>query len=308
MSSILISGLVNIETNIQVEAFPIDYTPIHYSFFGIQQNPAGVGLNLAFALHQLGDDVRLLSLVGQDAAGSTIRQTVEQHGLDSRYLLPELRESAQSAILYDADGRRQIYCDLKDIQDRTYPTEMFRQAVADCGWVCLCNINFSRALLPLAKELGKHIATDVQVLSDLYDPYNADFMRHADVLFLSDSNLPEAPEPFVQKLAGIYGNDIIVVGLGGEGALLYVKADQFMGRFPAVYTRPVVNTVGAGDALFAAFVHFYAQSGNPYESLKKAMLFASYKIGVSGAAQGFLTEPELEARYAKLPKGEEQHG
>jgi len=35
MNPIFISGLINVETMIQIEGFPIDYTPVRYPFFGI---------------------------------------------------------------------------------------------------------------------------------------------------------------------------------------------------------------------------------------------------------------------------------
>lgn len=61
----------------------------------------------------------------------------------------------------------------------------------------------------------------------------------------------------------------------------------------AVTTREVVNTVGAGDSLFSAFVHFYAKGKTPKEALALATVFASWKIGESGGAKGFLSEEEL---------------
>ncbi len=59
----------------------------------------------------------------------------------------------------------------------------------------------------------------------------------------------------------------------------------------------MVNTIGAGDALFSSFLHFYRRLGSPYEAIKRAVVFASYKIGEAGAAQGFLDEAGLEALY-----------
>jgi len=47
-----------------------------------------------------------------------------------------------------------------------------------------------------------------------------------------------------------------------------VRRDNFVERIPAVQTRPVVNTIGAGDALFSAFVHGYLQSGDPYQAIR----------------------------------------
>lgn len=71
---------------------------------------------------------------------------------------------------------------------------------------------------------------------------------------------------------------------------------------PAVRTRPVVNTSGAGDALFASFLHFYAQDRDARAALERAVVFASYKIGEDGAARGFLTEEELLALHGAAPR------
>jgi ribokinase len=79
-----------------------------------------------------------------------------------------------------------------------------------------------------------------------------------------------------------------------------VRADQTITRVPAVFTRPVMNTVGAGDALFASFVHVYRQTHDPYEAIRQAVVFASYKIGEAGAAQGFLDAAGLAAWVGRV--------
>lgn len=302
MGKILISGLVNIETTIRVKEFPIEYNPIQYPFFGVTSNPSGVGLNLSCALSKLGNEVKLLSLIGKDSNALIIKKELEINHVETNYLINCLEETSQSAVLYDEAGRRQIYCDLKDIQDLSYNEAYFKEAVKDCSMLCLCNVNFSRNLLPIAKSMGKTIATDVHVISDINDEYNSDFMKYSNILFLSDENIEGSVEDFVKKIANKYNNDVIVVGLGKKGALLYVKEDNFIGTFPAVDTRKVVNTVGAGDALFSGFIHYYNKNSDPYEALKKAIVFASYKIGEKGAAQGFLNEDELEELYTNINK------
>ena len=60
-------------------------------------------------------------------------------------------------------------------------------------------------------------------------------------------------------------------------------------------TVPVVNTIGAGDALFAAFLHGYVSHGDPLQAMRQAVAFAGYKIGESGAAEGFLDPAGLAA-------------
>lgn len=291
--AILISGLVNIETTVRVDGFPIPYSPVRYPFFGVRSTVSGVGVNISAALATLGETVRLLSLVGDDAAGRLAREALRGRGLDDRTVLAQAAETAQSAILYDGEGRRQIHVDLKDVQEQVYPVELFHEAAAGCRLAVLCNINFSRPLLAQARGRGMVIATDVHAIADLDDPYNADFMRAADILFMSHERLPAPPEEWAAAVQARYGNPIVVVGLGAEGALLALKGEAPQ-HVPAVVTRPVVNTIGAGDALFSCFLHVYAQTNDPHLAMRKAVVFASYKIGAAGAAEGFLDAEKLE--------------
>lgn len=289
MSHILISGLVNTETTVRVREFPIPYYPIDYPYFGISTAVSGVAYNLAKALRTLGDRVTLLSMTGDDLPGQTVRHELEALGVDPTPIKTCLKETPSSVVLYDAEGKRQIYCDLKDIQETNYgfPPDICR----DADLVAACNINFNRPLLHAAKAAGKTVATDVHVLRDLYDDYNREFMECADILFLSDEGIGEDYRGFIAELGRIYQNRIIVLGRGSKGAALYQEG-QFH-ELPAVQVGPVVNTVGAGDALFSSFLHGYARGLSPLEALHRAQLFASAKIGTSGASRGFITEEEL---------------
>lgn len=293
MAEILVAGLINVETTLRVPGFPVAYEPVRYPFFGVNTTVSGVGLNVAKALTTLGDKVRFLSLIGRDAAGRLVYDTLAELDMNSGLVIAQLDQTAQSVILYDGEGRRQIHVDLKDIQEQTYPPALFEEALPHCSLAVLCNINFTRPMLAQVRQAGKAIATDVHTISDLEDPYNQDYMAAADILFMSHERLPVEPEEWVRRLLNRYGAAVIVVSLGAEGALLAVRADNFMERIPAVTTRPIVNTIGAGDALFSCFVHEYNQTADPYPAIEKAIVFASYKIGATGAAEGFLTEEEL---------------
>ncbi len=295
---ILVSGLINIETTLRVDGFPLPYFPVRYPFGGVRSTVSGVGFNAALALHTLGDRVRLVSLVGKDFLGKQVVAELGAAGLGTDFIFPQVEETAQSVILYDGEGKRQIHVDLKDVQQQGVPSAALDEALKGCSLAVLCNINFSRPFLQRARCAGVMVATDVHAIADLRDDYNQEFIRAADVLFLSDENLPCPAEEWVRALQSRCQAEIIVVGLGSQGALLAVRRDGFLGRYPAVSLRPVISTIGAGDALFACFLHFYHPNGDPYAALQQAILFASYKIGSTGAAEGFLSEPEL-ARIAQ---------
>src|SRR5512135_2929359 len=101
MSQILVSGLINIETTLRVEGFPIQYNPVNYPFFGVNSRVSGVGYNLARALTILGDEVRFLSLIGADAGAQLVRTALTADCIDDRGVLGILPATAQSVILYD---------------------------------------------------------------------------------------------------------------------------------------------------------------------------------------------------------------
>lgn len=295
----LVSGLINLETTLRVAAFPLAYNAQNFPFFGVNTSVSGVGYNLAKALTVLGNPVNFLSLVGRDPAAGLVRQALAQDSIPAGLVLPALAETPQSVILYDPSGRRQNHTDLKDIQEHAYPPETFQPALASCDLAILCNINFSRPFLQAARQGGKRVATDVHALASLDDDYNRDFLSAASILFLSHENLPGAPEDFARRLLARFHPEVLVIGLGSQGALLAFEGQ--LQRIPAVQTRPVVNTIGAGDALFSSFLHAYLRSRDPYDALRRAALFASWKIGVRSASQGFLTQPEWDALCTNKP-------
>lgn len=294
MATILVSGLINLETTLKIEAFPLNYNPVNYPFFGVRSTVSGVGYNIARALTRLGHRVLFLSIVGNDAPGELVRSQLAADGIDAEGILSTVDQTSQSVIIFESSGRRQIHVDLKNIQEATYPEAIFRKALASCDAAILCNVNFSRPMLAQARAAGKMVITDVHTIGTLDDAYNRDFMANADVLFMSDESLPMRPEAWAQAVQARYRVPVVVIGLGGQGALLYSVREGFMGRIPAVKTRPIVNTIGAGDSLLSAFVHSYVQTRDAYRALQKATLFASWKIGTSGAADGFLDADELD--------------
>lgn len=297
---LFVSGLINVETNLRIRSFPVTYYPIDYPFFGIKSSISGVGYNIATAARTLGDEVTFSSLIGKDHEAHRIIEKLDSNGVDRKYVFEYLDATPVSVVLYEQGdgGRRQIYCDLKDIQEKSIDVNGVKSAINDSDLCVLCNINFNRALLPIAKEAGKMIATDVHVLSDIYDPFNRDFMRYADILFLSDEDLPTSPREFLTKLKNEYPAKIIVIGLGGDGAIMYERETDSFTELRAVSIGGVVNTIGAGDAFFTSFIHYYGSGKcGAVEALKRAEIFAALKIRHDGGACGFSDEAQVDEIY-----------
>ncbi|MCX9155213.1 carbohydrate kinase family protein [Niveibacterium sp. 24ML] len=292
MAQIAVAGLYTLETNLRIEGFPLPYYPVTYPFHGITQAHAGVGLNVAVALAGLGHSVRFATLIGQDEPGEHLLAALPRFGLDSGFVARTASATSQSVILVAPDGNRQIHCDLKDLQESTYPQLQIEPLLSGASIAVVCNINFARPLLAAAQARGIPIATDVHALGDFDDAYNRDFMAASEVLFLSHERLPCAPQQALEALRARFDPRIIVIGLGADGALLSErgKPAQHVGT---VAPRGVANTIGAGDALFSAFVDQLCAGLPPAAALQRACLFAGWKVGESGATLGLLTATQF---------------
>ena len=214
---LIVSGLVNIETTLKVDRFPIEYCPVRYPFDGVASSVSGVGVNLVLALKKLGDEPVFLTIVGEDEEGSLVFPLLNHSGVSVEHVLRSMPQTARSVIMYDAEGRRMINVDLKDLQQRRYPDETFLAAAEGAKAALLCNINFNRELLSLARRRDLPVLTDVHVLSDPKDPYDEDFMASAEVLFLSDERLWAPPREVAKELMGLYRARVVVIGMGSRG-------------------------------------------------------------------------------------------
>jgi ribokinase len=292
MNNILVSGHINIEITVKIDEFPIVYSPVDYNFFGVNSTVAGVGYNISSAIKTLGGNPTIFSIIGNDIYKNIIFDTLKSRGINTQYVLPLVKETSQSIILYN-ENKRKIILDLKNIQETKYPIEKIDQVINKIDMAILCNINYSRDLLKVVKKHGKLIASDVHVVNDINDAYNKDFMEYSDILFLSNEKILGKENNFLKLLIEKYNNKIIVIGMGENGLLIYARKNNEIKRYSAVRTRKIVNTIGAGDALFSSFLFFYNKTKDIYYSIERAQIFASYKIGEKGAAEGFLTEEEL---------------
>jgi hypothetical protein len=69
-AQILLSGLINFETTLPIERFPLDYFPVTYPFSGVRSAVSGVGYTLAKALTSQAPVMRLCELTRWHRSGT----------------------------------------------------------------------------------------------------------------------------------------------------------------------------------------------------------------------------------------------
>ncbi|ONH32503.1 carbohydrate kinase family protein [Pseudofrankia asymbiotica] len=290
---VVVAGVANVQQTVPVDDFPLHYAPVRYLPHRLRLEAGGVGLNVARVLRALGSPVVLAALVGADPAGVLVRAELERAGLGGAGVVAAA-STPTSVVLVDPRGARQVHTDLKDLSDAGYPRALFAELVAGAQLAVVSTVGFARPLLNVAKAAGVPIAVDVQTVTGVDDSYCGPWLRAADVLFCSAERLDTDPAVFARTALERFRARIVVVGLGADGALLAVRGRP--ARFVrAVAPHGVVDTTGAGDALFAGFLHYWLGGGDPDDAMEHAVLVAGCAVGTAG------TSPHIdEAHIADL--------
>ncbi|MBO6112916.1 MAG: carbohydrate kinase family protein [Lachnospiraceae bacterium] len=294
MSKFVVAGIIQIETIVKVDHIPIQYSPVTSVPDTIFTSAGGDAFNESLAFSWLGDKVELLSVVGRNQDMSIFNPNDREVTLNTDYILPIIDNTPTQVVLYDKDRKEQIFEDIKGLREAEYRMSMVPPMVAACDMVVLSNANFCRPFIQSAKEFDKKIAVNIHTYLPEKEKYNVDFLENASILYFSDDTIKGDPFDFVRGIADKYNTDIIILGQGSKGLILFDRHKDINVHYDTVKTNEVVNTTGAGNALFACFLHYYQETGDSQLAIKNAMLFASYKIGYMGTSNGFMTVEQLE--------------
>lgn len=293
MGKFMVAGFVQIETIVKVEALPLPYNKFVSVPGMVHTNVGGDGYSQSIALRWLGNDVDFMSMIGKNGHDQLARLNSSGVDLKMDYVLPILEAMPSAVILYNK-GERQILEDVKDARNVTYDESIFEERIRDKDMVVISDANFCRPLLGLAKKYNKPIAVNVRRINEEKQRTKGDFLKAADIIYVSEGDIEGDPYECLWDCCEKYEPEIFILGLGRKGVLLYTREENNVIKYQRVKTNEIVNTVGEGDALFSAFLHYYVKTGNPKEAIKNALLFSSYKIGFVGTSNGFMTEEQIE--------------
>jgi sugar/nucleoside kinase (ribokinase family) len=290
-SKIVVAGVTSLYMSVGIDDFPLDYAPAAAPAW-MRSGVTGSAGHIAQILRTLGDEVKLCTLAGSDPPGLAIRADLRARGLFGPGVIDN-GASSMGVVLVAADGRRLGFPYLAAVNAVGYPAEMFRSQAEGADLAVLTNARFVRPLIQHATQLDVPVAVDAHVISDVDDAYNRPWLEVADIIFCSHERLPCTPQEWVAQVFARYpGCSVVGVGRGPDGCLLGLR-DGTIVQAEALAPRGVVSTAGAGDALFASFLHAWLATGNPVGALEAAVLHAGWKIGDTLPSASSLTAPEL---------------
>jgi len=296
---VVVIGNIGIDTNVYLYGEDVDWSrEANFTENLDTVGQAGGYASLGYA--RLGRRTAFIGHVGEDALGGSIRATLASVGIDTRALFTDPAGTSRSINIMYRDGRRKNFYDGKSHMQITIDIDSCR-AVLDGARLAHVNLpNWARQLLPVARELGVVIACDLQDVTHLDDPYRADFIHWADILFFSAVN-QAGPGALIEALLQRNPHQIVVSGMGSQGCALGARGS--VRYFPPVeMDLPVVDTNGAGDALAVGFLASYVLDGYSLEdSIMRGQMAARHTCALRGSSANLITRAQLDDWFAREP-------
>lgn len=251
----------------------------------------GAPFNVAYRLHELGDDVLFCSGIGKDELGKEIIQQLDVAAIPNYLTISESKLTGVVHVKILSNGSAQYVIEDPAAWDMINAPAWNGELIF--GSLALRHKYNQEQILKLVKNSSK-IYFDV----NLRAPYYAfdqikNWIKYADLIKFNEeefewfsqnagwgTNTNDALISFFE----MYPSKTVCITKGEEGAILALDIDQiFYATAPKVN---VIDTIGAGDAFFAALIYGIRQKQDPQIILNEAC-----KIGALVAAQNGATTP-----------------
>ncbi len=239
---------------------------------GETEHLGGAPFNFAAHLSELGHRVAFVSAVGNDARGQRVLDNMSRMGLTTRYVRRvDNYPTGTATVTFDGKGQphfvipRPAAYDFPHLPENDL-AELRAQAT---DWIYFGTL---QQMSPAARSLTAELLTsagrarrfyDVNLRPNSYEPALVrESLARATVVKLNDTEVEEIAKIFARPCSSLeefcrsystkFGWEAICITRGVHGCALlmggeFIEADG--------YPVTVADTVGAGDAFAAAFVH-----------------------------------------------------
>ena len=292
----VVVGAFGIDTNV----YPVgELRGAEMTFARTTDGLGQAGCYSALAAAALDVPTRAIAALGDDRFGAWVREELTAAGV----AVTELRDPAgthRSVNLVAANGSRRNWFDPRGVSEVSVDPEACRRALRGACVVHVHLDDWCRQVLPMARASGAIVSCDLQDVTDIDDPYRADFVDAADVLFMSASNLDD-PAAVAGALASRRPGRIVVVGAGAEGCLVACDGRVDHHASADLDGHPVVDTNGAGDNLAVGFLIAHHLEGEALpRAIERAQLGARWMCGQRGDEKAPLRRAQLMTLMASM--------
>lgn len=283
--------------------------------------PGGAPGNVCAAVSKLGGSSMMISMLGEDAFGDTLVDTLQQVGVDTSLVLRTKKANTGLAFVsLKKDGEREFSFYRKPSADLLLSWEDLRSydlsqiGLLHFGTVDLVNWPIketTKKLIHKVKEQQGVISFDPNLRFPLWDNLEElkavcqEFLGYADIVKISDDELE-----FIAGSSDIHavkqdifskGCQLIVFTMGAKGAMLLTKEVEV--SVPRIAVK-AIDATGAGDSFIGSFLFQLQQEDFQLKNLTQTKLqkylefsnyYAAHTTTKYGAIDAMATFEELQA-------------
>jgi fructoselysine 6-kinase len=218
--------------------------------------PGGNALNFSVFAKQIGIDSAYLGVFGNDDASKHIRETLEDINIDTSHCRHHAGENGY-ALINLVDGDRKFVGGNQGGVLKKFPISLDAK---DLDYIREFRIAHSSIYSGIEAELKKIKETGVMVSFDFSDEFNEKYLKenclNIDISLLSCGDSSESNVQNLLKRVHSYGSSLVIGTMGEQGSIVY-DGNSFYRQQPH-FVEPV-DTLGAGDSFFTAFMIQYLQ-------------------------------------------------
>ncbi|MGN0600843.1 MAG: carbohydrate kinase [Oscillospiraceae bacterium] len=282
------------------------------------QSAGGASANVAVMAAKLGVPAGFIGKVGRDMFGSYLKNVLEENNVNTKGLILDDKYSTPLAFVRkNEDGEREFHFVRNDSKgsELTY-AEINKRVIDNCKIFHfgsrLLTSEPSRAAVMLcaeyAKNQGKIISFDPNFRRSQWESQEdavrtiQSAMKYVDILKVSEDELLLVSgfgnmATAIAKLIGL-GVKVICITQGAKGCIVATKSG--INNVPS-FKAEIVDTMGAGDSFFGAFLSRISRSPKPLSEIETEELI---NISMYSNACGALSAGKLGAIPA-MPTDEE---
>ncbi len=305
------------------------YTETDNGEAAYKQNAGGAPANVVCMASKLGASAGFIGKIGRDMFGFYLKKVLQQHKIDTSGLILDPNYSTTLAFVRNSDDGDRDFVFYRNSQTSADLNirygEVNRKLIDECklfhfGALSLTAEPSRTATInsvEYAKMQGKIISYDPNWRPHLWEnKENAirsmrSAVQYADIIKVSEAELQLITDcgtliASVAKLINA-GVKIICITQGAKGCI--IATSKGIERYPA-YKSKIVDTLGAGDSFFGAFLYKLIESGTVLEELesdeiREMAMFANACGALSSSKKGAIpampTIDEINKLIAEQP-------
>jgi ribokinase len=293
---ILVAGGINLDLVVRTSRLPGRGETIHGR--DLVQAPGGKGANQAAAVARQGGAARLLAMVGDDATGTLLLDSVRADGIEARGVQTVHGVASGVALITVADdGANTIvvapganaHADAATVEAAAAAFVGARLVMGQLEWPVAAVQALLAQAPPEAIRVLNAAPADRRALA-LLSRVDWLIVNESEASLLADVEVSDAAT--ARRAAAIlckFGVGHAVITLGSKGALLAGPQGTWQQSAPQVQ---VLDTTAAGDAFAGAFAVALAEGEAGEAALRRAVAAGSLACTVLGA------RPSLPGRAA----------